>query len=129
MPTVQRITSRDEWPGNPTANTIRRRSVLGQLSKALSITAVFSVVWGGDVSAAKRGGQSKMDLLSQAASENRQLRAKAEPRDDVLRMHWASFKSIPTIARVMDVKTGWVRSRAMSIGLAVRPRSAITGGT
>ena len=70
-----------------------------------------------------------MDLVSEAAWENRQLRSKSEPRDDTLRMHWASFKGIPTIAQAMDVKTGWVRSRAMSIGLAVRPRSAINGGT
>lgn len=130
MPTVQRSTSRDQWLGKATANTIRRRAILGQLSKAMCVTALFSVVWGGgDVWAAKRGGESNMDLVSEAASESRQLRSKVEPRDDTLRMHWASLKSIPTIAQVMDVKTGWVRGRAMSIGLAVRPRSAIIGGT
>jgi hypothetical protein len=130
MPTVQRSTSRDQWFGKVTANAIRRRTVLGQLSKAMCITALFSVVWGcGDVWAAKRGGESNMDLVSEAASENRQLRSKVEPRDDTLRMHWASFKSVPKIAQVMDVKTGWVRGRAMSIGLAVRPRSSIIGGT
>ena len=130
MSTVQRSTSRDEWLGKATANTIRRRTVLGQLSKAMCVTALFSVVWGcGDVWPAKRGGETNMDLVSEAAWENRQLRSKSEPRDDTLRMHWASFKSIPTIARVMDVKTGWVRGRAMSIGLMIRPRSAIIDGT
>ena|SRR5579859_3281875 len=130
MPTVQRSASRGQWPAQATANTIRRRTVLSQLSKAMCVTALFSVIWGGgDVSAAKRGGESTMDLVSEAASENRQLRSKAEPLDDMLRIHWASFKSIPKIAQVMDVKTGWVRGRAMSIGLAVRPRSAIIGRT
>ena len=130
MPTVQRSASRDQWLEKPTANMIRRRAVLGRLSKAMCITALFTVVCGGgDVWAAKRGGESNMDLMPKAASENRSLRLTAETYEDALRTQWASFKSIPTIARVMDVKTGWVRSRAMSIGLAVRPRSAIIGRT
>ncbi len=127
---MQRSASSDQWLGKPTANRVRRRTVLGQLPKAMCVTALFSIMWGcGDVWAAKRGRESNMDLVSEAVSENRQSRSKAELRDDTLRMHWASFKSIPTIAQVMDVKTGWVRGRAMSIGLAVRPRSAIIDGT
>jgi len=130
MPTVQRSTSRNQWAGEPTANTIRRRMVLGQLSKAMCITALFSVVLdGGNGWAAKRGGESNMDLRSEAALENRQLRLSVEMHEDALRMHWASFKSIPTIAQVMAVRTGWVRSHAKRIGLEVRPRSSIIGGT
>jgi hypothetical protein len=130
MQNAQRSTSRDQWLGNPATNAVRRRTVLGHLSKVMWITAVFSVVCGGaDVWAAKRGGESNMDIVSEPASESRHLRSKAERRDDALRMHWASFKSIPTIAQVMDVNTGWVRGRAMSIGLEIRPRSEIIGGT
>jgi hypothetical protein len=130
MPNIQRSTSRDQWLGNPATNTVRRRTVLGHLSKVMWITAVFSVVCGGgEVWAAKRGGESNMDIVSESASENRQFRSKADRRDEALRMHWASFKSIPTIAQVMDVNTGWVRCRAMSIGLAIRQRSALIGRT
>jgi hypothetical protein len=129
MQNTQRSTSRDHWLGNAATNTVRRRTILGQFSKAMCITALFSVVCGGGaVWAAKRGGESNMDIVSEAASESRQLRSKAPPPDEALRQHWASFKSIPTIAQVMDVNTGWVRGRAMSIGLAVRPRDAIIRG-
>ena len=127
MPTVER-SIRDHWL--ETAPIMGRRTILGQLSKAMCITALFSVVWGsGDAWAGRCEGESSMGVLSEAAAANRRLGSNAEPCDDTLRMHWASFKSIPTIARVMDVKTGWVRSRAMSIGLTVRPRSTIIGGT
>jgi len=103
--------------------------ILDNFSKAMCITALFSVVLGGSNGwTAKRGGESNMDLRSEAASENRQL-LRVETHEDALRMHWASFKSIPTIAQVMDVRTGWVRSHAMRIGLEVRPRSSIIGGT
>ena len=129
MPNVQRSTCWDRRLEHPKTNAVRRRMILDNFSKAMCITALFSVVLGGSNGwTAKRGGESNMDLRSEAASENRQL-LRVETHEDALRMHWASFKSIPTIAQVMDVRTGWVRSHAMRIGLEVRPRSSIIGGT
>jgi hypothetical protein len=69
-----------------------------------------------------------MDAMSKVASENGQLRSKAERRDQALRVQWALLRSIPAIARVMDVNPAWVRRRAMRIGLPARPRAVIVHG-
>lgn len=124
MPIVPRCASRRD---DSTTIGVRRRTVLGLLSQLmLAVVALLVVSGGGDVGTALRGGGINMDVVSEAGSESRNVSLKAGERDDELRGHWTSPKSMSTIAQAMDVKTCWVRVRATRLGLAPRLRSAIT---